>query len=62
MKSSLVDIRARKVVETEKAYKFDFGLKEQVWIPKSQCEWDAMTGKVTMEEDLAIEKGLDNLL
>lgn len=60
MRSDLVDIPAKLMQETEKAYRFDFGLKETVWIPKSQCEWDGK--EVTMKESLAVEKGLDNLI
>ena len=60
MKSNLIDIRAKLVHKTEGAFLFDFGLDAHVWIPKSQCEWDGK--EVTMSEELAIEKGLDNLL
>lgn len=60
MKSNLVDIPAKLHHETDKAYLFDFGLTEKVWIPKSQCEWDGK--EVTMTESVAVDKGLDNLL
>jgi hypothetical protein len=60
MKSNLVDIPAKLVHQTEKAFLFDFGLKENIWLPKSQCEWDGK--EVTMTEDLAADKGLDNLI
>lgn len=60
MKSNLVDIEAKLHHQTDKAYLFDFGLKEKVWIPKASCEWDGKT--VTMPESVAVEKGLDNLI
>lgn len=62
MKSNLLDIPARLIVETEKARKFDVGLSEAVWLPKSQHEWDAMEGMITLPEDVAIEKGMENLV
>lgn len=62
MKSNLLDIPARLVVETEKARKFDVGLKDQVWLPKSQHEWDESEGIITLPEDVAIEKGMENLV
>lgn len=31
---------------------------EQVWLPKSQCEWDENEGTILVPEWLAIEKGL----
>jgi hypothetical protein len=60
MKSDLVDIKAKLIHETEKAYRFDFGLDAPIWIPKSMCEWDG--NEVTMSESVAIEKGLDSLV
>lgn len=61
MKSNLLDIPARFIAETEKARKFDVGLKEAVWLPKSQHEWDEAEGIITLPEDVAIEKGMENL-
>jgi len=60
MRSDLYDIKAKLVAETAKAFLFDFGLENNIWIPKSQCEWDG--NEVTVNESVAIEKGLDNLL
>jgi hypothetical protein len=57
-KRELVDIECTLLVETEKAYKFDVGKDEGVWLPKSQCEWDIDTHTVTMPVWLAIDKGL----
>jgi hypothetical protein len=59
MRSTLVDIIAILVHETDKArlFKFDED-KENVWIPKSQHEWDEDTKMVTMEQSLAEEKGI----
>lgn len=42
--------------ETEKAYRFYDGGKEE-WLPKSQCEWDPDSKTMTMPEWLAKEKG-----
>jgi hypothetical protein len=43
--------------ETEKAYHFYDGQRE-VWLPKSQCEWDDRAKVMTMPEWLAMEKEL----
>ena len=59
---SIVDIKAKLVHQTDKAFLFDFGLDDKVWIPKSQCEWDPSDQTVAMEEETAIDKGLDNLI
>lgn len=56
-KSTLVDISGEIKRETEKAYLFYDG-KRDVWLPKSQCEWDADKKEMTMEEWLAREKEL----
>lgn len=58
MKSDIVDLEARLVHETDKAYLFDFGGDDNVWIPKSMCEWDDASQEVSMKESYAIEKGL----
>lgn len=57
--SDLVDITGELVApfETEKAYRFYDG-KTTCWLPKSQCEWDAEAGEMTMPEWLAEEKRL----
>lgn len=39
------------------AWRFYDGQK-QVWLPKSQCEWDEESKTMTMPEWLAIEKEL----
>jgi hypothetical protein len=54
----LVDIGAELLGETEKAYKFDVGNDEPVWLPKSQCEWDVDSKYVTLPIWLATDKGL----
>lgn len=61
MRSNLMDIPARFITETEKARKFDVGLKEAVWLPKSRHEWYESEGIITLEEELAIENGMENL-
>lgn len=56
MKSNLIDIEARLVHETEKAWLLDIGEDKPVWIPKSAAEFDGET--LTLPEPLAEEKGL----
>ena len=57
MKSNLIDIEARLVHQTEKAWLLDInGDDEPVWIPKSAAEFD--DGVLTLPEPLALEKGL----
>jgi hypothetical protein len=58
MKSDLVDIPGKVDIETPLAYRFYDGRNEAVWLPKSQCEWDAGTQTMTMPEWLALDKGL----
>lgn len=55
-KRELVDIAGMILFETEKAYRFDAGDKQE-WIPKSQCQWDPDEKVMTMPEWLATEKG-----
>lgn len=62
MRSNLYDLKAKLIHSTGKAFLFDFGLDNSVWIPKEACEWDEETETVTMTERYAISKGLDNLL
>ena len=57
MRSKLVYISAEVQRETEKAYLFYDGT-QKVWLPKSQCQWDADAKEMTMEEWLAKEKEL----
>ena len=57
-RKELVDLDAKLLTETEKAYKFDVGEDEPVWLPKSQCEWDIDSQQVTMPMWLAMDKGL----
>ena len=58
MKSNLVDIAGELVEpETERAYRF-FDGQRIVWLPKSQCEWDADDKTMAMPEWLARDKGL----
>ena len=57
--SKLVDIAGELVApfETEKAYRFYDG-KTTVWLPKSLCQWDEDDKTMTMDEWLAMQKGL----
>jgi len=57
-KKELADIDATLIMETEKAYKFDVGNDEHVWLPKSQCEWDPDNKQVTIPMWLAVDKGI----
>ena len=54
---SLTDVAGEVRAETEKAYQFYDG-SVTVWLPKSQCEWDARDKTMTLPEWLAVEKGL----
>ena len=58
MKSDLVDIACTILRQTDKAYCIDAGIGEDVWVPKSQCEWDAHDQTMAMPEWLAMDKGL----
>lgn len=53
----LVDISGEVRRETPKAFLFYDGARE-VWLPKSQVEWDAEGKEMTMPEWLGKEKGL----
>ncbi len=55
MAKELFDLAAKKVGETEKAFRLFDGTKTE-WVPKSQVE-DNDDGTFTMPEWLAIEKG-----
>jgi hypothetical protein len=54
---SLVDVAGELRGETERAYRFYDGVRE-MWLPKSQCEWDAEAKVMTMGEWLATDKEL----
>lgn len=53
----VVDVDGEVMFETEKAYRFRSG-ERTVWLPKSQCEWDADAKQMTMSEWLATDKEL----
>lgn len=57
MRDTIVDIAGEIRGETERAYRFDDGTK-QVWLPKSQCEWDEDSHTMAMPQWLAYEKEL----
>lgn len=57
MRSDLVDIAGEIRNETDLAYRFDAGTR-QVWLPKSQCEWDPDARTMAMPTWLAHEKEL----
>ncbi len=56
-KSDLVDVAGEIRAETDRAYQFFDGVRT-VWLPKSQCEWDATDKTMAMPEWLATEKEL----
>ena len=56
-RSDLVDIAGILKHETDRAYLFHDGVQD-IWLPKSQCEWDAATKTMAMPEWLAMDKGL----
>lgn len=56
-KSDLVDVAGEIRHETERAYLFYDGARE-VWLPKSQVEWDSKDKIMAMPEWLATEKNL----
>lgn len=58
MPSRLVDIQARLVHQTEKAWLLDTGNGGPTWLPKSACEFDEDDGVLTLPQPLAEEKGL----
>lgn len=59
-KRELVDLPCILRHETRRAYLLDFGEKEPVWLPKSQCEYhkEGRNEIVTLPEWLAKEKDL----
>jgi hypothetical protein len=57
MKSDLVDIAGEIVGESPLAYRFFDGTRI-VWLPKSQCEWDADDKTMAMPEWVAKDKEL----
>lgn len=56
-RSDLIDIACELRGETEKAWRVFDGART-VWVPKSQCEFDADSGTLTMPEWLAKDKEL----
>jgi hypothetical protein len=52
-----VDVTGEIHAETDRAYQFFDGVRT-VWLPKSQCEWDATDKTMAMPEWLATEKEL----
>lgn len=57
MKSDLVDVAGELRGETERAYRF-FDGRVEVWLPKSQVEWDVAERTMAMPEWLAKDKEL----
>lgn len=57
VKSELVDLPAKVLIDGDKAYRLDVGGDVPIWVPKSQCEVND-DGTVTMPRWLAKERGL----
>lgn len=57
MAKELFDVAGETRAETELAYLF-FDGDQEVWLPKSQCQWDPDDRTMTMPVWLAQEKGL----
>ena len=57
-RDKLIDIACFIKRETERAYCVTDDMKREVWLPKSQCEWDPDGRVMTMPEWLAYEKEL----
>jgi len=57
MKSDLVDIAGEIPRETDQAYPFH-DAPRTIWIPNSQCAWDADDRTMAMPEWLAKEREL----
>ncbi len=55
--SDIIDVAATLAHETPKAFLVDAGMKEKIWLPKSQVEKND-DGTFAMPEWLAKEKGL----
>nr|WP_294547659.1 hypothetical protein [uncultured Rhodopila sp.] len=53
----IVEIAGEVLEERERAFRFHDGAVT-VWLPKSQCEWDAGAKVMHVPEWLASEKGL----
>lgn len=53
----IIEIACQVKHETEKAFLVFDGDKD-VWLPKTQCEWDGRDKVMQMPEWLAMEKGL----
>jgi len=56
-RDNIVEIAGELRHETDRAYLFHDGAVE-VWLPKSQCDWDPDDKTMMMPEWLAIEKDL----
>jgi hypothetical protein len=57
-RSDIIDIACVLLRQTERAYCIDAGIGEDVWVPKSLCEWDSEVETMAMPEWLAMERGL----
>ncbi len=57
MAKNIVEVDGEIVNETEAAYLFQTADKE-VWLPKSQCQWDADEKVMSISEWLAMREGL----
>lgn len=58
MKSNLIDIACELIRETANAYCITDDGRKQIWLPKSQCQWEEDGNVMVMPEWLAKDKGL----
>jgi hypothetical protein len=59
--SRVVDLKFSRIKhETEKAFLFVFGSKHEVWLPKSLCEVDLQDKVVTLPENIAVDREIEN--
>lgn len=57
MPAKLIDCEGELINETDAAWLFKYE-GEEVWLPKSQCEWDEGAGVMKIPEWLLIKQGL----
>lgn len=58
MESETIEVGGAVIAETEKAYLFDIGQDETIWLPKSQCELAESGNVMTIPKWLANKKGI----
>lgn len=56
-RSDIIEIVGELRANFERSYLFYDG-KQEVWLPKSQCQWDKDTNEMSLPEWLAKDRGL----